>query len=151
VGFNAPLIVCASCEKSIGVVRALFDAVARCNCRRARPVSSNRSENEGATGTLRSCLRAIAACAGARPREHTETFYEPETSLHPDLLPALGRLIAGAAKRSQVLVVSHAARLIATLEEQPGCNSIVLEKQMGETRIAGPHGLDVPAWNWPPR
>ena len=38
---------------------------------------------------------------------------EPETSLHPDLLPALARLIARAATRSQVIVVSHAPRLIA--------------------------------------
>jgi predicted ATPase len=37
---------------------------------------------------------------------------QPETSLHPDLLPALGRLIAGTAERSQVLVVSHALALI---------------------------------------
>ena len=37
---------------------------------------------------------------------------EPETSLHPDLLPPLGRLIAQAAKRSQIVVVSHALALL---------------------------------------
>jgi hypothetical protein len=41
---------------------------------------------------------------------------EPETSLHPDLLEPLARLIACAAKRSQVIVVSHAAELVAALE-----------------------------------
>ena len=63
---------------------------------------------------------------------------EPETSLHPDLLPALGRLIAQAAQRSQVLVVSHAARLIATLEREAGCESLVLDKQLGATGLSMP-------------
>ena len=72
---------------------------------------------------------------------------EPETSLHPDLLPALGRLIAQAAQRSQVLVVSHAARLIATLEREAGCESLVLDKQLGATgrrcRYARPAAMEV--------
>ena len=76
---------------------------------------------------------------------------EPETSLHPDLLPALGRLIARASRDSQVLVVSHAARLIAALERENGSRSIVLEKEFGATRIAGAEDVDVPAWKWPAR
>jgi predicted ATPase len=76
---------------------------------------------------------------------------EPETSLHPDLLPALARLIRGASRRCQVWVVSHAARLIAALEEDPDCNSICLEKIDSETRVAGQGNLDAPAWHWPAR
>jgi predicted ATPase len=76
---------------------------------------------------------------------------EPETSLHPDLLPALGRLIANAAEASQVLVVTHAAKLIAALEEQPECNSVVLEKEFGETQIVGVNKLDLPPWRWASR
>lgn len=76
---------------------------------------------------------------------------EPETSLHPDLLPALARLIARASRHSQVLVVSHAARLIAALEREDGSQSIVLEKQLGATRIAGADALDMPPWKWPSR
>jgi predicted ATPase len=34
---------------------------------------------------------------------------EPETSLHPDLLPALARLITRAAQFTQVWVVFHAS------------------------------------------
>ncbi len=37
---------------------------------------------------------------------------EPETSLHPDLLPALARLISEAASHTQIIVVSHANGLI---------------------------------------
>ena len=58
---------------------------------------------------------------------------EPETSLHPDLLPALGRLIAQAAQRSQVLVVARGAARPATLEREAGCESLVLDKQLGAT------------------
>jgi predicted ATPase len=76
---------------------------------------------------------------------------EPETSLHPDLLPALARLIGRAAERSQVLVVSHAAPLIAALREQPECRAITLEKELGATRIAGLRPLDAPPWHWPSR
>ncbi len=76
---------------------------------------------------------------------------EPENSLHPDLLPALARLIASASRRGQVWVVSHAARLIAALEQESDCNSIRLEKELSQTSVAGQGPLDAPAWHWPER
>ena len=62
---------------------------------------------------------------------------EPETSLHPDLLPALGRLIASAAERSQVLVVTHAPKLIEALEEQDDCNSVDAGKRVWRNEDRG--------------
>jgi predicted ATPase len=100
-------------------------------------------------GTLRYLLW-VAALLTPRPPALL-VLNEPETSLHPDLLPALGRLIGQAAQRSQLLVVSHARRLIATLEEQRGCNAILLEKEFGETRIAETDNVDLPPWHWPTR
>lgn len=100
-------------------------------------------------GTLRYLLW-IAALHTPRPPP-LMVLNEPETSLHPDLLPALARLIARAAQRGQVWVVSHASRLIAALEEQPACNSIRLEKALSETTIAGQSMLDSPPWYWPER
>src|SRR5687767_297367 len=100
-------------------------------------------------GTLRYLLW-IAALLTPRPPELL-VLNEPETSLHPDLLPALGRLIASAAERSQVLVVTHAPQLIASLEKQPDCNSITLEKDFGETKIVGADRLDIPVWRWASR
>jgi predicted ATPase len=100
-------------------------------------------------GTIRYLLW-IAALLTPRPPDLL-VLNEPETSLHPDLLPALGRLIASAAERSQALVVTHAPRLIAALEEQQECNSVMLEKGFGETRIVGANDLDMPAWRWAPR
>jgi predicted ATPase len=76
---------------------------------------------------------------------------EPETSLHPDLLPALARLIVQASKRSQIWVVSHAPRLIANLESAADCNAIHLEKDLSQTKVVGQGMLDEPAWHWPER
>jgi len=99
-------------------------------------------------GTLRYLLW-IAALLSPRPPALL-VLNEPETSLHPDLLPALGRLIAHAAEQSQVFVVSHAPRLIAALDEQR-CHRIVLQKELGATQIEGIRDLELPAWHWPAR
>ena len=100
-------------------------------------------------GTLRYLLW-IAALLTPRP-PGLLVLNEPETSLHPDLLPALGRLIASAAARSQVLVVTHAPKLIGVLEEHSECNCVRLEKEFGETRIAGTGKFDQPLWRWASR
>jgi predicted ATPase len=99
-------------------------------------------------GTLRYLLW-IAALLTPRP-PGLLVLNEPETSLHPDLLPALGRLIAQAAERSQVLVVSHAAALIDALQQGLDCQSIRLEKRLGETTVCGQERFAV-AWQWPVR
>lgn len=108
-----------------------------------RPLSAA----EFSDGTLRYLLW-VAALLTPRPPA-LMVLNEPETSLHPDLLPALARLIINAAERTQVWVVSHASRLIAALEHAPECNSIALEKHLGRTRIVGQGMLDEPAWSWP--
>jgi len=100
-------------------------------------------------GTIRYLL-LIAALLTPRPPALL-VLNEPETSLHADLLPALGRLIASAAERSQVLVVTHASKLIKALGKHSDCNSIVLEKEFGETKIAGAGRFDAPAWRWASR
>ncbi len=105
------------------------------------------SAAELSDGTLRYLLW-IAALLTPRPPP-LMVLNEPETSLHPDLLPALGRLIIQAARTTQVWVVAHSTRLIAALEQDEGCNSLTLEKELGETRIAGQGVLEGPGWRWP--
>jgi predicted ATPase len=100
-------------------------------------------------GTLRYLLW-IAALLTPRPPA-LMVLNEPETSLHPDLLPPLGRLIAQTSKRTQIVVVTHAAPLIVALRDQAACHSITLEKNFGETSIVGMKKMDLPAWNWPAR
>jgi predicted ATPase len=107
-----------------------------------RPLSAA----ELSDGTLRYLLLA-AALLSPRPPP-LMILNEPEASLHPDLLPALARLIGVAAKCTQVWVVSHSNRLVAALKQLSDCHSIELEKELGETRVVGLNDLEVPAWTW---
>ncbi|MDH4983330.1 AAA family ATPase [Hyphomicrobium sp. D-2] len=102
--------------------------------------------SELSDGTLRYLL-LVAALLSPRPSPLL-VLNEPETSLHPDLLPALGRLIAAASKRSQVIVVSHAPTLVDELSKVQGCSILKLHKVLGETRI---DDMTPPGWAWPQR
>jgi predicted ATPase len=62
---------------------------------------------------------------------------EPETSLHPVLLPPLARLIAAAAERTQIWVVTHSEMLAAALAEHGGIAPMTVIKRNGETWIEG--------------
>jgi len=73
---------------------------------------------------------------------------EPETSLHPDLLPALARLIAKAADATQVWVVTHSRALMSALSASPETRVIELEKEFGQTQVRGQNLLDRPQWRW---
>ena len=98
-------------------------------------------------GTLRYLLW-IAALLTPRPPALL-VLNEPETSLHPDLLPALGRLIAQAARASQVIVVTHAPRLLAALDgPAPDTQRLELHKPLGETQLAGLEMDRIPRWEW---
>lgn len=107
------------------------------------------SAAELSDGTLRYLLW-IAALLTTRPPP-LMVLNEPETSLHPSLVPALARLIVRASSRSQVIVVTHASELIAALSNQADCHSILLEKTFGETTMVGAKETNCPAWHWPPR
>ncbi|HVY15782.1 MAG TPA: AAA family ATPase [Rhodopila sp.] len=96
-------------------------------------------------GTLRYLLLAAALLTPRPPP--LMVLNEPETSLHPDLLEPLARLIARASDKSQVIVVSHAERLVRALRHG-GARSIVLVKELGETRTDGEAPI---AWTWPTR
>ena len=108
-----------------------------------RPLSAS----ELSDGTLRYILW-VAALLTPRPPP-LMVLNEPETSLHPDLLPALARLIGKAAEHTQVWVVSHATRLLASLCDHPDCHTIELEKQLGQTTVVDQGILDQPPWLWP--
>ncbi|MGW5722335.1 AAA family ATPase [Amycolatopsis sp. NPDC003865] len=110
-----------------------------------RPLSAA----ELSDGTLRFLLW-VAALLTPRPPELL-VLNEPETSLHPDLLPALAALIAVAAKETQLVVVSHAAPLIRALSEVAEVGELELEKENGETKLVGQGRLDRPSWHWPKR
>jgi predicted ATPase len=110
-----------------------------------RPLSAA----ELSDGTLRYLLWT-AALLTPRPPE-LMVLNEPETSLHPDLLPALARLILAAALQTQIVVVSHAQALIEALAVAPLCTRLQLQKEFGETTLEGATLFNKPKWNWPTR
>jgi predicted ATPase len=107
-----------------------------------RPLTAS----ELSDGTLRYLL-LVAALLSPRPPA-LMILNEPETSLHPDLLPALARLIVQASKRTQMIVVSHAKALVSALDADPDSRQIVLEKTLGETVV---QDYEPPSWTWPSR
>jgi predicted ATPase len=107
------------------------------------------SSAELSDGTLRYLLLA-AALLTTRPPE-LMVLNEPETSLHPELLPALARLILAAAKHTQIITVSHAPTLIEALSADSVCTHLNLLKDFGETTIEGATLFNTPKWAWPKR
>ncbi|GAA1186441.1 AAA family ATPase [Ornithinimicrobium humiphilum] len=116
-------------------------------------------------GTLRYLLWLAALLTPVPPR--LMALNEPETSLHPSLVAPLGRLVAQAARRTQVVVVTHSDALLAAAAVATGTDVdavreadppppgevaplrlVELEKDLGETRVAGQGLLGTPPWEW---
>ena len=110
-----------------------------------RPLSGE----ELSDGTLRFLLLAAALLSPRPPG--LLVLNEPETSLHPDVIPALGQLVVAASGRTQVVVVSHSHSLVSELCGALGPELVhhELVKDTGETLVAGREGVfDRPLWNW---
>ncbi|RKG98331.1 DUF2813 domain-containing protein [Corallococcus sp. CA053C] len=95
----------------------------------SRPMAAT----ELSDGTLR-YLCLLAALLSPRPPPFL-ALNEPETSLHPELLKPLGRLIVNAAKYSQVWVTTHAEELSRTISQQSGAEPVHLVKHDGATTV----------------
>ena len=100
-------------------------------------------------GTLR-YLFLTAALLTPRPPE-LMVLNEPETSLHPDLVPALGRMIRRYSEQNQILVVSHSQALIEALSADDQCSHFQLEKNFGATQLLDVDPFSLPQWEWPAR
>ncbi|MBL8775404.1 MAG: AAA family ATPase [Acidimicrobiales bacterium] len=84
-------------------------------------------------GQLRFLFLAAALLA---PRPPTVmVLNEPETSLHPDLLPALAELITAASATTQIVVTTHSAGLADRLHGGRETAGYSLEMVNGETRF----------------
>jgi predicted ATPase len=86
-------------------------------------------------GTLR-YLCLLAALMTPRPPSLL-AFNEPETSLHPDLLDGLARMIVRASADSQLWITTHSTRLSELIEHYSGEPGIELALVNGETRVVG--------------
>jgi len=107
------------------------------------------SQAELSDGTLRYLLLTAALLTPRPPG--LIVLNEPETSLHPDLVPALARLILRASRNSQTWVVTHSEQLTQLLAENQNCQLIRLHRELGETHIEGQNLMNTPVWHWPPR
>ncbi|MAJ09968.1 AAA family ATPase [Ponticaulis sp.] len=96
-------------------------------------------------GTLRFLLLAAALLTPRPPQ--LMVLNEPETSLHSELIPALGRLILRASENCQMIVVSHNSHLVEILAGE-GAQLLELSKDWGETHV---EGADPISFSWPSR
>ena len=96
-------------------------------------------------GTLRYLLLLTALMTPRPPG--LMVLNEPETSLHPELLGPLARLIVEAGRSCQIVVVTHDASLADALSGHGGLRHEFF-KTLGETSVE----LDErPSWQWPAR
>lgn len=90
--------------------------------------------NELSDGTLR-YLCLIAALLSPRP-PLLLGLSEPETGIHPDLVPVLARMMANAARHSQLWITTRSPALAEKIAEFSGDDPIRLAMTDGETRLA---------------
>jgi predicted ATPase len=95
-----------------------------------RPLEST----ELSDGTLR-YLCLVAALLSPRPPSLL-ALNEPETSLHPDLIDPLARLITDAARNSQLWITTHSRALADRVAEHSGEMAVQLRLVDGETVVA---------------
>jgi predicted ATPase len=91
--------------------------------------------HELSDGTLRFLPLAGALMAYRLPP--FVALNEPESSLHPDLMAPLGKMVAKAAERTQVWLVTHSERLAAAITTTGAGAIREVAKVDGATTIEG--------------
>lgn len=91
--------------------------------------------NELSDGTLQ-YLALMGALLGYRLPPFV-ALNEPEASLHPSLLPALGRMIGRAAERTQIWVVTHSPELARAIADETGVQPRTVIRKDGGTWLDG--------------
>lgn len=84
-------------------------------------------------------LRFLCLCAALlSPRPPSLlALNEPETSLHPDLIDPLARLIVQAASNTQLWITTHSQALAERIEKHSGIPRVRLKMMEGETKVDG--------------
>ncbi len=67
---------------------------------------------------------------------------EPETSLHPDLINSLARLMVRASKHTHLWITTHSRRLAENIEQHSGLPRVRLCMVDGETKLDSSTGPD---------
>ena len=85
-------------------------------------------------------MRLLPALLGALLAYRLPPFIAlngPENSLHQSLLPALGRIIARAAERTQIWVVTHSEVLAEAIAQESGVTPRTVIRRDGATWLEG--------------
>ena len=90
---------------------------------------------EFSDGTLRFLCLAVALLSPRPP--NFMALNEPENSLHPDLLPALARLIAEASRYTQLWLTTHSNELADMIKQYCEVQHYQLGQKNGETVVLG--------------
>lgn len=93
------------------------------------------STRELSDGQMR--FLALAAALLSYRRPPFIALNEPETSLHPDMLPALADMIASASRDSQIWIVTHSERLADAIRERCGVRARRVIRKDSATWIDG--------------
>lgn len=91
------------------------------------------SPRELSDGQMRFLALAGALLSYRKPR--FIALNEPETSLHPDMLPALAEMIANASLDSQIWIVTHSELLAAEIQKRCGTRPKRVIRNDGATWI----------------
>jgi predicted ATPase len=105
---------------------------------RERDVSATLSAADLSDGVLRLLILGVI-CLSPRPPTLI-CIDEPETGLHPKLLPLVSGLLQHASDRSQVIVLTHSPDLLYGM---PLESIAVLRKRDGEAQIVWPKDHDI--------
>lgn len=111
---------------------------------RWRSLKTEQSAANLSDGTLRFLL-LIAIFASPNPGDLI-ALDEPETGLHPSMLPIVAELAAEAAQRTQVILSTHSADLLDAFSEVALPTTTVANIVEGETRLSVLDGEELRRW-----
>ena len=99
---------------------------------RWRSLRRQQSASDLSDGTLR-FLILVAVLASSKPPPLI-AIDEPETGLHPSMLPLVAELAADAARRTQVILTTHSPQFLNAFKERADITTIVEWKE-GKTQL----------------
>lgn len=110
---------------------------------RWRSLKREQSAADLSDGTLR-FLFLLAVLANPKPPPLL-AIDEPETGLHPSMLPIVAEYARDASSRSQVIFTTHSAEFLDAFGDEPPTTTIV-ERQNGETQLNVVSGESLSYW-----
>jgi predicted ATPase len=111
---------------------------------RWRSLKTEQSAANLSDGTLRFLL-LVAIFSSPNPGSLIAVD-EPETGLHPSMLPIVAELAAEAAQRTQVILSTHSADLLDAFSEVELPTTTVVNFSEGETRLSVLDGEELRRW-----